>query len=78
MITKAQSPYLEVKVACIACAWCKYTCPIVDCITFETVIATINHRLCIECDRCIYVCPVDVIVPLREAQPQKKLLADGQ
>ena len=71
------SPYLKIEAECIACEWCKYNCPVENCITFETVIATIHHDLCIECDRCIYVCPVDVIIPLRAAQPQKKGVKSG-
>jgi phytoene dehydrogenase-like protein/NAD-dependent dihydropyrimidine dehydrogenase PreA subunit len=73
MTINEQSPYLKIEAECIACEWCKYNCPVENCITFETTIATIHHDLCIDCNRCIYVCPVDVIVPLREAQPQKKV-----
>ena len=65
---QGQSRYLAIEVTCTACEWCKYNCPIDNCITFDTLIADINHDLCIECGRCIYVCPVDAIVPLREAQ----------
>jgi NAD-dependent dihydropyrimidine dehydrogenase PreA subunit len=65
----AQSPYLTVEPDCIVCAWCKYNCPVTDCITFDGPIAEINAATCIECDRCIFVCPVDVIKPLRAPQP---------
>ena len=67
-----QSPYLKVKETCIACEWCKYNCPINNCISFDTLIAVIDHDMCIECERCIYVCPVNAIVPLRVAQHKKK------
>ncbi|RMF78272.1 MAG: hypothetical protein D6737_15175 [Chloroflexi bacterium] len=66
------TPYLKVEPDCIACSWCKYNCPVADCITFETGIADINAATCIECERCVYVCPVNVIVPLRKPQPRKR------
>jgi ferredoxin len=72
MSNNVQTPYLKIEAACIACEWCKYNCPVENCITFETAIATIQHNLCIECNRCIYVCPIDVIIPLREAQHQER------
>jgi NAD-dependent dihydropyrimidine dehydrogenase PreA subunit len=68
----AHSPYLIVEPECIACGWCKYNCPVADCITFDSPIAQINDATCIECDRCIYVCPVNVIKPLREPQPRRQ------
>ena len=63
------SPYLTVEPECIACGWCKYNCPVANCITFDGPIAHINAATCIECDRCIFVCPVNVIIPLRAPQP---------
>ncbi|MFN2110505.1 MAG: DUF362 domain-containing protein [Anaerolineae bacterium] len=77
MSINKHTPYLKIEAACIACEWCKYNCPVENCITFEAVIATIHHDLCIECERCIYVCPVDVIVPLREAQQHRKSAKSG-
>ncbi len=62
--------YLQVESTCIACSWCKYTCPVPGCITFESGIAAIDTATCIECGRCIFVCPVNVIVPLREPEPR--------
>ena len=64
------TPYLRVEADCIACSWCKYSCPVEGCITFTSGIAAINPQTCIECDRCVFVCPVNVIVPQREAQPR--------
>ena len=70
-MSEDNNPYLEVEQACIACGWCKYNCPVDNCITFDTPIARINSETCIECDRCIFVCPINVIIPLREARPRK-------
>ena len=66
-----RSAYLTVGTECTACEWCKYNCPVENCITFEAIIATIHHELCIECSRCVYVCPVDTMTPLRKARPRK-------
>jgi NAD-dependent dihydropyrimidine dehydrogenase PreA subunit len=63
-------PYLKVEPDCIACSWCKYSCPVEGCITFERGMAAINDETCIECGRCVFVCPVNVIIPLRDAQPK--------
>jgi NAD-dependent dihydropyrimidine dehydrogenase PreA subunit len=65
------NPYLKVEPDCIACSWCKYSCPVEGCITFEGGVAAINDATCIECGRCIFVCPVNVIIPLREAAPRR-------
>ncbi|MFN2218784.1 MAG: FAD-dependent oxidoreductase [Anaerolineae bacterium] len=73
MTTSNESPpYLKIEAACIACEWCKYNCPVENCITFEAAIATIHHDLCIACDRCVYVCPVDAIIPSQEVHLQEK------
>ena len=77
MMTIVRSPYLAVGAACIACEWCKYNCPVENCIAFEAVIATIHHELCIECSRCVYVCPVDAMTPLRKARSRKKGTVSG-
>ncbi len=64
------TPYLRVESACIACSWCKYSCPVAGCISFASGIAAINPATCIECERCVFVCPVNVIVPQRAAEPK--------
>jgi NAD-dependent dihydropyrimidine dehydrogenase PreA subunit len=74
ILIKDMDPYLKIDEACIACEWCKYTCPVENCITFETAIASIDHHLCIECGSCIFVCPIEVIIPLRE--PQDRTMGD--
>ncbi len=59
-------------VACIACGQCKRVCDdIVQAITIDANLATIDPEKCISCGQCVGVCPTNAIVAGFKPPPPK-------